>query len=207
MRRRRRARRAGPSGLHHGAPRPPCPGWGADYPPCALQAPVCHTYSSKGQLRPTTGSIVDTIYVGETFNAEGASVLLDVSHRRVGALQVGGGAGAAGAAGRPPAAGPALSAAGAAGLRRPLAGHAGAERGMAVAGSCVRQQKGGAVQSSLGAQRALQARVQGQRARRRQVAGLSAGPAQACLGPSCASHLSNPRHRPAACAAPPGRSP
>ena len=53
-----------------------------------MQAPECRTYTSKGRLTPSTVSLTDPIFVGEAFNVGDVSVLLDISHRRIGALQV-----------------------------------------------------------------------------------------------------------------------
>lgn len=53
------------------------------------QDPVCHSYISKGLIQPGTGSLHDVIIVTDAFVVGDVTVSLDVSHPRVGALEVG----------------------------------------------------------------------------------------------------------------------
>ncbi|KAL4418698.1 hypothetical protein ABPG77_008712 [Micractinium sp. CCAP 211/92] len=48
----------------------------------------CRTYTSKGLIQPAIGSLQDVIVVQDAFVVSAASVSLDVSHRRVGALKI-----------------------------------------------------------------------------------------------------------------------
>lgn len=52
------------------------------------QQPACREYYSKGRRAPATVSLSDVITVPEAFPLSEASVVLDVSHRRIGALVV-----------------------------------------------------------------------------------------------------------------------
>lgn len=54
----------------------------------AAQAPACHTYSSKGLLKPATERLHDVILVPDAVVVGDASVTLDLSHRRIGALEI-----------------------------------------------------------------------------------------------------------------------
>ena len=56
--------------------------------PACMQAPVCNSYISKGLMQPASGVLNDVILVNDAFEAGDASVTLDVSFRRVGALEV-----------------------------------------------------------------------------------------------------------------------